>query len=174
MSSKLTPKQILFVKEYVCDKNATQAAIRAGYSKQTARAIGSENLTKPAVRAAIDAEIQKLKVRAELSAERVIAEYMRIAFADIRDAICWNVDEVDVKPSTEMCDRTASAISEVNVTPSGAIKVKMHDKLKALDALSRHLSLFSDRSEISVGGELTALLNAACNQGHKLPAEFSR
>ena len=173
MSTQLTVKQRLFVKEYLIDKNATQAAKRAGYSRQTARAIGAENLTKPAVRSAINSELSKQAVRAELTADRVLAEYIRIAFADIRDAICWTVDEIDVKPTAELNERVSVAISEVNVTPSGVIKFKMHDKLKALDALSRHLKLFSEQSEGSVGGELKAILDAACNQGHRLPADTS-
>ena len=53
MANDLTDKQALFVLEYLVDLNATQAAIRAGYSAQTARKIGSENLTKPDIMQAI-------------------------------------------------------------------------------------------------------------------------
>ncbi len=49
----LTPKQARFVEEYLIDLNATQAAIRAGYSAKTARAMGCENLTKPDIQAAV-------------------------------------------------------------------------------------------------------------------------
>jgi phage terminase small subunit len=62
----LTPKQQRFVEEYLIDLNATQAAIRAGYSKRTAKAIGCENLTKPDVIAVIE------KAKAERSDETKI------------------------------------------------------------------------------------------------------
>ena len=59
---KLTPKQQLFVEEYLIDLNATQAAIRAGYSKKTAQVIGAENLSKPMVAAAIaEAQLRRSK-----------------------------------------------------------------------------------------------------------------
>lgn len=55
-----TPKQAAFITEYLVDKNATQAAIRAGYSARTAAAIGEENLRKPDIRAAIDDALKRL------------------------------------------------------------------------------------------------------------------
>ena len=52
-ATKLTPKQNRFVEEYLIDLCATRAAVRAGYSEKTARQIGSENLSKPAIQEAI-------------------------------------------------------------------------------------------------------------------------
>lgn len=68
----LTPKQSLFVKEYLVDLNATQAAIRAGYSKKTAKSIGQENLTKPDVAAEIERAKQKRTNKVEITAEYVL------------------------------------------------------------------------------------------------------
>jgi phage terminase small subunit len=65
----LTGKQSSFVREYLVDKNATQAAIRAGYSKKTAGAIGDENLKKPAIRAAVDDGLKALAEKTETEAE---------------------------------------------------------------------------------------------------------
>jgi len=76
---KLTDKQKMFCREYLIDLNATQACIRAGYSKKTARSVGCENLTKPY----IQAEIQRLKTKRhkkiDLSVEKVLKdlEYVR-------------------------------------------------------------------------------------------------
>lgn len=75
----LTAKQQRFVKEYLVDMNATQAAARAGYSARTARAIGRENLQKPQVKAAIDAAKQKLLNKLELNAEKVLGNIERLA-----------------------------------------------------------------------------------------------
>jgi phage terminase small subunit len=68
---KLTPKQARFVDEYMVDLNATQAAIRAGYSKRTARVIGGENLTKPAIAEAITVAKEKLKASTAWDAQWV-------------------------------------------------------------------------------------------------------
>jgi phage terminase small subunit len=70
----LTPKQARFVAEYVKDLNATQAAIRAGYSKRTAKAIGCENLTKPDIAAAVAEKQGAIGERLELTAEKVLRD----------------------------------------------------------------------------------------------------
>ena len=72
MANKLTAKQAMFVKEYLIDLNATQAAIRAGYSEKTAKAIGFENLTKPAVSDAIQEAMDKRGERLESEADWVL------------------------------------------------------------------------------------------------------
>lgn len=70
----LTEKQKLFGKEYIVDLNATQAAIRAGYSEKTARAIGAENLTKPDIQAYIKGLIDNRSKKTEISAEWVVQQ----------------------------------------------------------------------------------------------------
>lgn len=76
---KLTAKQAMFVKEYLIDLNATQAAIRAGYSKKTAPVIGLENLRKPLIAKAIDEEKEKRIAKLERTADEVMADIHRIA-----------------------------------------------------------------------------------------------
>ena len=83
----LTPKQARFVAEYRVDLNATQAAIRAGYSEQTAYAQGSRLLKHVEVAAAIDSKQQKLAAKLEIPPERIEAELGRYAFADAPDAM---------------------------------------------------------------------------------------
>ena len=73
---KLTGKQEMFCKEYIIDLNATQAAIRAGYSEATARSIGQENLTKPDITQRI-AELQKERIeKVEITAENVLKDIL--------------------------------------------------------------------------------------------------
>jgi phage terminase small subunit len=67
----LTHKQQAFVREYLVDKNASQAAIRAGYSKKTAGSIGEENLKKPEIRAEVEKGLKKLAEATETEAEWV-------------------------------------------------------------------------------------------------------
>lgn len=150
----LTAKQERFVAEYLIDLNATQAAIRAGYSVKSARATGAENLTKPDIQAALQEAQSKRSDRTEITQDRVLQELARIGFSDIRNAVRWGrspvssdgeaadpnglgVYPVELVPSEEVDDDTAAAVSEVGLTQSG-VKVKMHDKLAALDKIARH------------------------------------
>ena len=71
-SAAMTPKQEAFVREYLVDLNATQAAIRAGYSKRTAHVIGHENLTKPEIAAAIETAMNERAKRTEITADYVL------------------------------------------------------------------------------------------------------
>lgn len=76
----LTPKQQRFVEEYLIDRNATQAAIRAGYSQKTAYAIGNENLNKPEIAKAIREAIENLSERTRITQDRVLEEIASNAF----------------------------------------------------------------------------------------------
>jgi phage terminase small subunit len=161
----LTDKQKRFVEEYLVDLNATQAAIRAGYSEKTARSVGSENLTKPDIMAAIEEAQAARSERTGITADQVLTELAKIGFYDIRKAVRWGRSPVDTEsenaspnglgvypvelvPSEQMDDDTAAAVSEVSLTQNG-IKIKMHDKRAALVDIGRHLGMFKDKVEHS-------------------------
>lgn len=156
----LTPKQQRFVAEYLVDLNATQAAIRAGYSEKTAAAIGSENLTKPEIAAAIAEGKAKQLERAELSAARVLEEYRRLAFVD---AAGYYYDNGNVKPLSELTVEQRSALASVEVITRNAKagddevdeihKIRMWDKTKALDSLAKHFGLLNER--VTHDGDIT-------------------
>lgn len=78
MKTKLTAKQERFVEEYLIDLNATQAAIRAGYSEKTATEMAAENLTKPHINGAIQARRQVISAKAERSTLDVLADIGRV------------------------------------------------------------------------------------------------
>jgi phage terminase small subunit len=80
--SRLTPKQALFVAEYLVDLNATQAAIRAGYSERTAEQQGSRLLQHPLIAEAIEAAMAKRSERVEITQDMVLARWWQIATAD--------------------------------------------------------------------------------------------
>jgi phage terminase small subunit len=82
---KLTLKQERFVQEYLIEPNAKQAAIRAGYSAKTARVVGSRNITKVAIAAAIEKAQAKRAERLELTADMVVEELRKIGFANMLD-----------------------------------------------------------------------------------------
>ena len=85
MPAKLTPKQERFVSEYLIDLNATQAAIRAGYSAKTAFSIGVENLSKPLIQDALQKALKKQQERTEITADMVVKELKKIALDDAND-----------------------------------------------------------------------------------------
>ena len=147
----MTKKQKRFIEEYLIDLNATQAAIRAGYSPDTAKAIGCENLTKPDIRAHIDRAMAERSKRTGVNADRVVQELAKIAFV--------NATEV-IDPKTAMVREDAlpedtAAIQFVKVKTFGEDglerEIKMADKLKALELLGRHLGIFKDKMELSGG-----------------------
>lgn len=147
----LTKKQKRFVEEYLVDLNATQAAIRAGYSTQTAYSIGDENLKKPEIKNAIEKALAERSRRTGVNADRVILELAKIAFVNPTDVI--NMDEATVRGKANRED--TAAISSVKVkripTEDGDIverEVRTYDKIKALELLGKHLGMFTDKFKV--------------------------
>lgn len=91
---KLTPKQDRFCREYVIDLNATQAAIRAGYSKKTAGAVGFENLKKPEIAARIAAVVNEANKKAEVTSEEILANLAEIGRSRADGEIVKNSDRI--------------------------------------------------------------------------------
>lgn len=157
---KLTTKQQMFVKEYLIDLNATQAAIRAGYSVKTAGKIGQENLIKPEIKAAIQEAMDKRANKLEITAERVLQEIARLAFYDPRK---FFDEDGRIKPISELDDDTAMALGGIETLHkivgdekdgmAVITKIKLVDKGQNLERLGRHLKLFTDKVEHS--GTLT-------------------
>lgn len=82
----LTPRQQRFIEEYLVDLNATQAAIRAGYSENTAQAIGYENLRKPQIQQALGTAIRDRSQRTGFTQKMVVEELGKVAFQEASDA----------------------------------------------------------------------------------------
>lgn len=163
---RLTPKQKRFVEEYLIDLNATQAAIRAGYSQKRASEMGYQLLQKTTVQKCIEDAQEKRSERTEITQDMVLQELAKIGFSDIRKIVRWGEtmvrmetdkdgDDVEVPyhglaliDSGEIDDDTAAAISEVAQGRNG-LTVKLHDKKGALVDIGRHLGMFKDRVEHS-------------------------
>ncbi|HXP75929.1 MAG TPA: terminase small subunit [Stellaceae bacterium] len=142
----LTPKQTRFVDEYLLDMNASAAARRAGYRETSAAQNGHGLARRPNVAAAIEARLAERRARLHVTAERVIAELARIAFADIGAIMDWSADATTLKPPGEISPDDRAAIAEIAVVKRGdgvATRVVLHDKERALEALCRHLGLFA-------------------------------
>ncbi len=151
---KLTNKQSMFVKEYLIDLNATQAAIRAGYSKNTANEIGCQNLAKLNIQEAIQLAMAERSKRTEITQDRVLKELATIAFIDIRDAFDDEGQLLQVKDLPEDIARAIGGLDH-SVINSGedqtgvTSKVKLIDKKGTLELLGRHLKLFTDKVELA-------------------------
>ena len=181
MAADLTPKQAAFVNEYLVDLNATQAAIRAGYSEKSADNIGSELLGKTGVAAAIQKALDKRAARTEVTADRVLAELARIAFSDLRDVATWGADTLALIDSSELTEDAARSLREVVATTSqtehgttNRLHVKQHDKMKALELLGKHLGMFREKLDVNVSGglTLTALARMVEPEGAGGPGEI--
>ena len=152
----LTPKQKLFVEEYLIDLNATQAAIRAGYSPNNADKIGSELLGKTRVSEAIKIAMAERSRRTGINQDRIPAELAKIAL--VNPARVVNFDEATIREDALPEDLAAVASVKVKRFPTKdgegiEREVKFHDKNKALDLAGRHLGMFKDRLELSGGLE---------------------
>lgn len=149
----LNAKQSAFVSEYLVDLNATQAAIRAGYSEKTAYSIGHENLSKPDIAAAIAAAQQERAKANGITVERVLREVSRLAFSDVRKAF----DESgNLKLPQDIDDDTAAALAGIDTVTTSVAgsesplslvtkKIKVFDKGAALTLAMRHLGMFNDK-----------------------------
>lgn len=140
---KLNEKQIRFCQEYVIDLNATQAAIRAGYSSKTAYSQGQRLLKHVEAKQVIDKLRAKKNEKLEITAERVLAELAKIGFADTGEFINGNNQVKEIKFLDKEKTAAIESVSTV-ISPDGRIqtKIKLHDKVAALEKLGRHLGIF--------------------------------
>jgi phage terminase small subunit len=158
--SNLTDKQKLFVAEYLVDLNASRAAERAGYSKESAGEIGYQLLQKTSISKAISKAFKRREKRTQVSQDKVVRELARIAFASIGTMATWTGDAIVLKDSESLADDDRAAIQEITKTetPHGSnIRVKLADKLTALEKLGRHLGMFQGKN-LSVTPEEKAIL----------------
>ena len=148
----MTDKQKKFIDEYLIDLNATQAAIRAGYSPKTARSIANELLTKPDIQTCIDKKQAVIARRTGISQDRVVRELAKIAFVNIND-ICTSNGRI----RQDATDDDLSCIESIKVkqteTDTGSSEereVKLCSKLKALELLGKHLGMWNDKVDVNL------------------------
>ena len=143
----LTNRQKRFVSEYLIDLNGAQAATRAGYARKSARVAAAQLLANPNISDAIQEQMRAREARTLITADRVIAEFARVAFFDPS-----NVFGKDGKPLpvSQMDEDTRRAIAGLDVvfvgnseTGVGEVqKIKIANKLQALENLGKHLGIY--------------------------------
>lgn len=151
----LDAKHFKFVRTYVRCGSLTQAAIEAGYSEKTAAVTGSQLAKNPLISAQIKKYRKRLEERYDVSNDKILKEYARIGFSDLRNYLSWGNNGVEIMNSDFLTADESAAIKEVDCDievmeiPSkvegepatqlrrGKIKIKTHDKKAALDALAK-------------------------------------
>lgn len=167
----LTPKQEAFVREYLIDLNATQAAIRAGYSAKTARAVGSENLTKPDIATAIAEAQAKRAERTQIDADWLLTRLAEESTADVADLYDEHGGLKPVKDWPLIWRQGLVAgldVEEIRVegVVIGTVrKLKLSDRIKRLELIGRHIDVgaFKDKVEHSGKVEVETLTEEQLN-----------
>ena len=137
----LSNKQRVFIEEYLRDWNATQAALRAGYSAKTAYSIGQENLNKPEIKAVIEARIAEKAMGADEVLLR-LGDQARASFSDF-------LTNGDLDLGKAERNGKLHLIKGYAVSDKGAVRIELYDAQAALVQLGRHHGLFVDKQEIS-------------------------
>ncbi len=151
--AKLTEKQRRFVDEYLIDLNATQAAIRAGYSVKTAKDIGCQNLAKLNIQQAVSEQMAERSKRTGVNQDRIVLELAKIAFVNAADVI--DSDDATIKAGVTADDTAAIQSVKVKVIPTKEgegveREIRLNDKLKALELLGKHLGMWNDKLDVNV------------------------
>lgn len=139
---KLTKKQEMFVEEYIIDLNATQAAIRAGYSKKTARQTGTENLSKPSIREAIDERLAEKKERLIMKQDEILE---RLTQQGRRESTDYQVAIVEEMLFDEN-DKPMGVIKKAKVVET---PTQNKDVIKALETLGKYYVMWTDKQEVT-------------------------
>lgn len=152
MARKLTDKQQRFVDEYLIDLNATQAAIRAGYSVKTAQEQSSRLLSNVMVQQAIAERMAERSKRTGINQDRVVLELAKLAFVKMTDIV---TSEGEIKKTAT--DDDLSCIESVKYKESNSDtgysverEVKISSKLKALELLGKHLGMWNDKVDLNI------------------------
>lgn len=157
--SSLNDKQKLFCEHYLISFNATQAAIKAGYSKNSAYSQAHDLLKKPEIQKYLQSKKERIAAKLEITQERTMQEIGRIAFSDIRKIL---TARNTIIPIASLDDDTAAALSSLQVDELYAgsegqkywvgqsKKIRMYDKTKALEMLAKHFGIYQEQGPVSL------------------------
>ncbi len=148
--AKLTEKQQRFVDEYLIDLNATQAAIRTGYSAKTANEQGARLLANVSVQQKIAEKMAERSKRTGVNQDRVVLELAKIAFVNAADVI--DPESATIKEGATNDDTAAIQSVKIKKGKGEGVEreIRLNDKLKALELLGKHLGMWNDKTDVNV------------------------
>lgn len=155
----LSPREKRFCEEYLVDLISKHAAARAGVPKASTMAWAANTLKKPFVKRYIELLMEGAAARSQVMVDRVVVELAYIAFGDISNLVSWDDKEIKVKPSDQLKKHLTAMIQEVGYGQNGGVKVKTHDKIKALELLMKHLGMINPRASEGTDEALDGLVN---------------
>mgnify|MGYP001000346581 FL=1 len=129
---KLTEKQKRFADYYIESGNITEAAVKAGYSKKTARVIGQENLLKPAIKGYIDEKLEAMQDERTASAKEVLEFLTKSMRGEIKEEVV-------------VIEGTGDGTSEARMIEK---QIGLRDRIKSAELLGKRYRLFTDRVEV--------------------------
>lgn len=158
---KLNYKQNRFCQEYMVDLNSTQAAIRAGYSKSSAKSTGYKLMRQAGIKARVQQLQQQISDKLQINAEKVIQELGYVAFARLNDFVG---DDMKLKNFGTLPPEKFAALESFTLTetnwPGGSkttASVKLQDKLQALGKLAQHLGIL-DKDKMDVNDKIQVII----------------
>jgi len=158
----MTPKQKVFVDEYLIALNASEAARRAGYSSKSAHVTGCQLMKEPEIARAIREGMEARALRTRIDADRIVLELARVAFSDLGRIADWGPEGVWLKPNNALAEADRAAIAELRpldglaeAAEAGAsrIHIRLQNKQRALDSLARHFALYGRNAKLVAGRE---------------------
>lgn len=162
--ANLNLKQIKFIESYLVNLHAQKAAIDAGYSVRSASTIGCLLLKKPNVQAEIERRRSISAEKSQITVDRVLAEYARVGFANMGDFMKWDEETgTSLIPSKKLSEAQRAAVAKVKVTrrrnydrgqlmdETFETELRLHDKIKALDSIAKHLGMFESEEDVEKG-----------------------
>jgi len=145
---KLNTREELFVREYAITFNGADAVRKAGYSCKDANKYAYKLLEKDHIQAALAKIMKRRTDKIEVTADNVLEEIRRVAFANAGDFFTWGPGGVVLKSSEDLGADKLACVSEASQTTTehgGTVKIKLADKMKALEMLGRSLTMFTDK-----------------------------
>ena len=145
-----TERQLAFIREYLVDLKPAEAARRAGYSAASADRIAYALLHEnPAVSARVEEAKARRAEKKRVTADRVLEELGCMAFANIRDYIDWGPKGMELRDKSLLDADETAAIADIAPNGNGKLtRLKLYDKLAALNALARHLGMIGGKTAL--------------------------
>lgn len=142
----------LFCQEKALGKTHPEAYLAAGFDTTnpvSTKAAANRLARDPKIRARIAELLEGTAEKAEITLAEWLIECKRIGFSDIRNVVKWKGGKVTLKDADDLKPEYAATIAELSETDKGALKVKLHSKVDALEKIGRHLGAYRDKIELT-------------------------